>query len=81
MDGISATVATAVLTRSTSDATGTLQGQMQNQALAHDNKCDLITILLAVIVEDMKSHAYQYTLQNIREMLSTFVDVYLAGLY
>lgn len=54
---------------------------MQNHSTVYDNCRDVIVIRTAVIVEEVKSHAYPYTIYSTEEVLYMLGDVYSAGVY
>lgn len=70
---------TAMLGRRAEDATGTLQHQMHNHSLDHDDSCDLIAIIAAVMVEVVQFQMYPYTFQTTGEVLCTLGEVYSTG--
>lgn len=63
------------------DAARSLQHQMPNHSIAHNNGPDLIAICTAVIVEEMKSQAYIYTLHTTKEVPCTLANLYSAGVF
>lgn len=55
--------------------------QMNNQFFAHDNARDSIAISMAVIVQEMKAHKFQYFFLTMEEVPSRLADVCFAGMY
>lgn len=68
MNGKATRMGTATLSGRSEHAISTLQRKMHNASGAHHNGCDLIVILAAVIVENMKSHTYPYTFSTTDEV-------------
>lgn len=72
-------IGTAMLLRRANDAAGTMQCQIHNHFLDHDKSFDPIALCRAVIVENMKCHAYPYTFLTLKEVLSTIAYVSPTG--
>lgn len=81
VDGNAISVCVVTLCRCKDDDTGNLLYQMHKQSFTHDNSCDLFAIYQAVIVEEMKFHAYPYTFHTLDQVRSTFPDLYSDGVY
>lgn len=64
VDGNATRVGTSTLFQREDDATGTLLDQMHNHFPVHDNGRDLNAICPAVILEEIKSQAYRYTVHT-----------------
>lgn len=58
------------------DEGDTLQRQMHNHYLVHENGCDLIAICTTIIVEEMLSYTYLHIFHMTQEVLSKLADVY-----
>lgn len=81
MDGSVTRVDTVALCGRLDCATGTHHRQICNQSFAHDKRSDLIAILMAVIVENMRSHTYPYVFLETEEGPSSLPNVYSSGVY
>lgn len=53
---------------------------MHNYSSAHDKSGDLVGICKDASVEEMKSHAYLWTIYTMDERPSTLTDMYFAGI-
>lgn len=68
----------AMLCGCAEDAADTLQHRMPNNSLAQDNGCNVIAIHTHIIMEEMNTHAYSYTIFRTKEGPFPLVDVHSA---
>lgn len=68
-------VSTSSLCRHADDATATFWPQMPSLTLSEDKIPGFFSLCRAVIVDEVKSHAYPYTFYTIGEVSSTFAPI------
>lgn len=72
-------VASAPLCGPVDDASGAQQRYMHNQPLKHGDGLDLIAVCIAIILDEIETHANPYTFHSTTDLPHTLENLHTAG--